>query len=75
MTDSNGRTVRLRRQDKEHLSPEGNRLVVQLLLPAIERHIAAFREQNPHKLLTEQERSRTRNAQLENTIKLNNRRR
>ncbi|MBR3927171.1 MAG: DUF459 domain-containing protein [Akkermansia sp.] len=75
ITDADGRTVRIRRQDKEHLTPEGNRLLVQLLLPAIERHLATFREQNPQKLLTEQERSRTQNAQLENTIRHTNRRR
>ncbi len=69
MTDSAGNTVRIRRSDKEHLSPHGNNLLVQLLLPAIESRIASYRESNPGKLLTERERARSRNATMENTIK------
>ena len=73
ITDASGNAVRIRRPDKEHLSPHGNRLLVELLLPAVEKRITAFRESNPDKQLTEKERARSRNAQLENTIRHNNR--
>lgn len=73
ITDANGNTVRIRRTDKEHLSPQGNKLLVELLLPAIEKRISAFRESHPEKVLTEKERARRRTAPLENTIKFTKR--
>jgi hypothetical protein len=69
MTDANGKTVRLRRKDKEHLSPEGNMVVLNMLLPRIEKRIAAFRNDNPDKVLSEKETSRPVQARMDVAFK------
>ena len=69
MTDTNGETIRLRRKDKEHLSPEGNMVVVNMLLPRIEKKIATFRNNNPDKVLSEKETSRPAQARMDVAFK------
>lgn len=69
MTDSRGKAVRLRTKDKEHLSPIGNKLVIEQLLPVLEQSIAEFREKHPEKRLSEEEAARPGRAALDITIK------
>jgi hypothetical protein len=69
MTDANGNIVRLRRKDKEHLSPEGNMVVVNMLLPRIEKKILEYRNNNPQKLLSEKETSRPAQARMDVAFK------
>lgn len=69
MTDSKGKAIRLRARDKEHLSPMGNKLVIEQLLPALEQSIAEFRRKHPEKHLSEEEASRPGRAPLDITIK------
>lgn len=69
MTDSSGRTIRLRDKDKEHLADAGNKLVVEQLLPILEQSIADFRKKHPEKQLSEQEAARPGRAPLDITIK------
>lgn len=69
MTDGNGKAIRLRARDKEHISPDGNKLVIEQLLPVLERSIADFRKKNPEKILSKQEASRPGRAPLDITIR------
>lgn len=69
MSEPDGRIVRLRAKDKEHLTDDGNRLVLQQLMPVLEEKIADFRQKHPEKSLTPDERSRENPARLEITIK------
>lgn len=69
MTDSRGKTIRLRARDKEHLSPVGNKLVIEQLLPILEQSIAEFRNKHPEKRLSEEELARPGRAPLDITIK------
>lgn len=69
MTDSRGKAIRLRARDKEHLSPVGNKLVIEQLLPVLEQSIAEFRKKHPEKRLSEEETARPGRAPLEITIK------
>lgn len=69
MTDAQGNMIRLRRKDQTHLSPEGNMLVLDSLMPLLEEKIADFRQKHPEKTLSEEEAARFRRAQLEVTIK------
>lgn len=69
MTDSRGKAIRLRARDKEHLSPVGNKLVIEQLLPVLEQSIAAFRNKHPEKRLSEEEAARPGRAPLDITIK------
>lgn len=69
MTDSSGKAIRLRTRDKEHLSPHGNKLVIEQLLPVLEQSIAEFRNKHPEKRLSEEEAARTGRAPLDITIK------
>lgn len=69
MTDSQGKAVRLRTKDKEHLSPIGNKLVIEQLLPVLEQSIAEFREKHPEKRLSDEEAARPGRAPLDITIK------
>lgn len=69
MSKPDGRIVRLRAKDKEHLTDDGNRLVLQQLMPVLEEKLADFRQKHPEKSLTPDERSRKNPARLEITIK------
>lgn len=69
MTDSRGKAIRLRTKDKEHLSPIGNKLVIEQLLPVLEQSIAEFRNKHPEKRLSEEEAARPGRAALDITIK------
>lgn len=69
MTDSQGNTIRLRAKDKEHLSPMGNKLVIEHILPMLEQKIADFRTKHPERCLSEQEAAAPGRAPLEITIK------
>lgn len=69
MTDSRGNTIRLRAKDKEHLSPIGNKLVIEQLLPVLEQSIAEFRNKHPEKRLGAKEAARPGRAPLDITIK------
>lgn len=69
MTDSKGKAIRLRARDKEHLSPIGNKLVIEQLLPILEQNIAEFRNNHPEKRLSEEEAARPGRAPLDITIK------
>lgn len=50
-----GRTVRLRRKDLTHLSPEGNMKVLEHLMPIIEQRLTAFYKAHPERHLSEAE--------------------
>lgn len=69
MTDSNGKTIRLRSKDKEHLAPMGNKLVVEQLIPVLEQKIADYRTKHPEKRLSKEEAARPGRAPLDITIK------
>ena len=69
MTDNKGNTVRLRAKDKEHLSPMGNKLVMEAILPVLEQKIANFRTKHPERCLSEKEVKMPGRAPLEITIK------
>lgn len=69
MTDSSGKTIRLRARDKEHLSPVGNKLIIEQLLPILEQSIAEFRKKHPEKRLSEEESAGPGRAPLDITIK------
>lgn len=64
-----GKPVRLRRRDLEHLTPEGNRLVIEQLKPVLEQHLVEYAEANPQKLLSEEEVKTARNATMAVTVK------
>lgn len=69
MTDSNGRTVRLREKDKEHITAAGNALIVNRLVPRLERMIYTFGQKHPEKRLSENEIRNKSNARMDVTIK------
>lgn len=69
MTDSQGNTVRLRAKDREHLSPMGNKLVIEHIMPMLEKKIADFRTKHPERCLSEKELTAPGRAPLEITIK------
>ncbi len=51
----NGKTVRLRVKDLTHLSPNGNRKVLDHLLPILEKHLISFYRAHPECALSEEE--------------------
>ncbi|MDO5473224.1 MAG: DUF459 domain-containing protein, partial [Akkermansia sp.] len=69
ITDATGKTIRIRRKDKEHLSPDGNKLLVSHLLPRIEKRISLFRNKNPHKRLSDKEANAPAHARLDVAFK------
>ncbi len=69
LTDSKGNTVRLRAKDKEHLAPHGNKLVVDHLVPLLEKKISDFRKKHPERCLNNVESARSGRATLDITIK------
>lgn len=50
-----GKTVRLRRPDDTHLTPDGNRKVLDALMPIIEQQLISFYLAHPERHLSEQE--------------------
>ncbi len=69
MTDVNGRMVRLRKKDMEHIAPAGNELVTGLIRPHLEHCIYDFRLKHPGKCLSAEEMNQKGNAHMEITIK------
>lgn len=67
--DANGKIVRLRRQDKIHLSPEGNHALIDILLPVIEKNLAEFSATHPERCLNDEEAKKTTLSPLIVTIK------
>lgn len=67
--DDNGKILRLRRQDKVHLSPEGNHELIKLLVPVIEKNLAEFSVTHPERCLTDEEAKKTAPAPLIVTVK------
>lgn len=68
--DANGTILRLRRQDKIHLSPEGNyELINKQLIPMLEKNLAEFSATHPERCLTDEEATKTAPAPLIVTIK------
>lgn len=50
-----GKTVRLRRKDETHLTPDGNMKLIEALLPIIEERLIAFYRSHPERHLSEAE--------------------
>ena len=50
-----GKTVRLRTKDDTHLTPEGNKKVLEELMPIIEQRLIAFYLSHPERRLSEKE--------------------
>lgn len=67
--DANGKIMRLRRQDKVHLSPEGNHALINQLVPVLEKNLAEFSVTHPERCLTDEEAKKTAPAPLVVTVK------
>ena len=67
--DKNGKIVRLRRPDKTHLTPEGNNLLIDQLMPELEKHLHAFSAEHPELCLSEEEAQKMGPATLSVTVK------
>ena len=67
--DKNGKIVRLRRPDKTHLTPEGNNLLIDQLMPELEKHLHAFSAEHPELCLSEEEARNMGPATLSVTVK------
>lgn len=57
-----GKTVRLRTTDDTHLTPDGNRKVLEVLQPMIEERMIAFYQAHPERRLSESEVKKIRNV-------------
>lgn len=66
---SDGKIIRLRRPDKTHLTPEGNKLIIDQLLPLLEKHLQEFSAAHPELCLTPEETHKMGPAPLAVTIK------
>lgn len=66
---ADGKIQRLRRQDKVHLSPEGNHALIDQLLPVLEKNLAEFSATHPELCLTDDEAKKTAPAPLLVTVK------
>lgn len=58
----NGKTVRLRTPDDTHLTPTGNRKVLEVLQPMIEERMISFCRAHPERKLSEAELRKIRNV-------------
>lgn len=67
--EKDGKIVRLRRADKTHLTPEGNRVVIDQLMPVLEKHLVEFSANHPEQCLTEEEVKKAGPAPLAVTVK------
>lgn len=67
--DYKGRHVRLRTKDLTHLTAEGNRKLVDNLMPLIDEKLTEFYQKHPEKRLTEEQAAKWKRVQAFYTIK------
>lgn len=69
MKDSAGRMVRIRRKDKQHMTPEGNRLLVEAAMPHFEKALRQHRLNHPELCVYPDQSEQLSNPALDITIK------
>ncbi len=64
-----GKIIRTRRPDKTHLTPEGNHMLIEQLMPLLEKHLIDFSAEHPELCLSEEEAQKMGPATLAVTVK------